>query len=200
MERNEDINTSSLSSSLNSTSSWYVIHVYSGSEASVVNEIKHKVDEKDLSSLIEDLVIPIKEVPHFKKGKKVFIKKNFLPGYVLLKAVLTDDLLSLIRSIPRVSGFLGTKRIDGVPKAVSIEEIKSILHNIDESADNSAEDGVHYEIGERAIIAEGPFATFSGTVEEVDNERKKIKLSVSIFDRLVTVELNFDQISKEIAE
>lgn len=194
----QEISTKSLNTVADAK--WYIIHVYSGSESTVLNEIKQKIEDKGYENLVEELIVPVKEVTQLKKGKKVLVKKNFLPGYVLLKANLTEDLSASIRAIPRVSGFLGTKRIDGVPKPVSMEEINNILHNIQESATNTSSISAKFEVGDRAVISEGPFATFSGTVEEVEADKQKVKLSVSIFDRLVTVELNFDQLEKESAE
>lgn len=176
---------------------WYILQVYSGFEDSVVVDLKQKMQRESLDEFVSDIVVPVKEVITIKRGKKVAVKKNFLPGYILINMNLTEEISSLIRSVPKVSGFLGAKKGDHIPKSVSIEEISNILQNIEETADKNNILDSRFAIGESVTIAEGPFATFSGVIEEVDKDKQKLKLSVSIFDRMVPVELDFSQVEKE---
>jgi transcription termination/antitermination protein NusG len=171
---------------------WYVVNVYSGYEKKVVEHIQEQAAKKGLSDQIENVFVPTEEVVEVKKGAKVTSERQFFPGYVLIKMQLTDELWHLIRHTPKVSGFLGGK---GKPSPVSQAEVDRILVQVAEGA-QKPKSTVTFEIGEQVRVAEGPFTSFNGLVEEVDEEKQRIKVSVSIFGRSTPIDLDFVQVEK----
>lgn len=171
---------------------WYVIDVYSGSEKRVAQTIEEKVVKKGLENYIEKVLVPTETVTELRKGVKVNKEKSFFPGYVLVKMVLTDDTWTLIRSVPRVSRLLGGKTR---PTPIGEKEVERLMGQIEEGV-RSPRSSVVFEVGEEVRVNEGPFATFTGIVEDVDLEKERVKVSVSIFGRATPVELEFAQVDK----
>lgn len=171
---------------------WYVIDVYSGSEKRVAQTIEEKVVKKGLENYIEKVLVPTETVTELRKGVKVNKEKSFFPGYVLVKMALTDDTWALIRSVPRVSRLLGGKTR---PTPIGEKEVERLMGQIEEGV-RSPRSSVVFEVGEEVRVNEGPFATFSGIVEEVDLEKERMKVSVTIFGRATPVELEFAQVDK----
>jgi len=173
-------------------SRWYIVHVYSGSENRVAQLIKEKAEKKGFSKEIEHVLVPSEEVIEIKGGEKVNTDKKYFPGYVLVKMLMTDETWHLIRTVPRVSGFLGVK---GKPTPVSEIEVKRILEQIKESAE-TPRTTVNYEVGDQVRITDGPFASFSGFVEEIEDDKQKLKVSVMIFGRATPVALEYTQVER----
>ena len=175
------------------TARWYIVHAYSNFEKKVAEDIEHKARQKGLSSRIEQIVVPTEKVVEVRRGKKVDAERKFFPGYVLLKADLTDEVFSLVKNTPRVTGFLGGDRARPVP--ITEAEAERILHQVQEGVERP-KPSVTFEIGEQIRVSDGPFASFSGSVQEVDEERSRLKVEVSIFGRAVPVDLEFGQVEK----
>ena len=173
-------------------SRWYIVHVYSGSENRVAQLIKEKAEKKGFSREIEQVLVPSEEVIEIKAGEKVNTDKKYFPGYVLVKMLMTDETWHLVRTVPRVSGFLGVK---GKPTPVSEIEVKRILEQIKESAE-APRTTVNYEVGDQVRIIDGPFASFSGFVEEIEDDKQKLKVSVMIFGRATPVALEYTQVER----
>lgn len=171
---------------------WYVIDVYSGSEKRVAQTIEEKVVKKGLESYIEKVLVPTETVTELRKGVKVSKEKSFFPGYVLVRMALTDDTWTLIRSVPRVSRLLGGKTR---PTPIGEKEVERLMGQIEEGV-RRPRSSVVFEVGEEVRVNEGPFATFTGIVEEVDVEKERMKVSVTIFGRATPVELEFAQVDK----
>lgn len=171
---------------------WYIIHVYSGSENRVAQLIKEKAEKKGFSKEIEEVLVPSEEVVEIKGGEKVNVDQKYFPGYVLVKMVMTDETWHLVRTVPRVSGFLGVK---GKPTPVTESEVKRILDQVKESAE-SPRTTTHYEIGDNIRIIDGPFASFSGFVEEIEDDKQKLKVSVMIFGRATPIALDYAQVER----
>ena len=174
---------------------WYIVHAYSNFEKKVAQAIRDQASLKNLSELIEEIEVPTEEVVEVVRGKKKTVEKRYFPGYVLLKAHLSDDVYHLVRDTPKVSGFLGAeggKR----PLPVPQREVDRILGTADEPAAERPRPQISFQIGEQVRVSDGPFASFNGTVEEVDEERARLKVAVSIFGRSTPVELEFNQVEK----
>ena len=171
---------------------WYIVHAYTNFERKVADAIRERARQAGLEHLIEDIVVPTEEVTEVRRGRKVLAERKFLPGYVLIKADLTDQVFHLIRNTPKVTGFLGA---ENKPMPISEEEAARILHQVREGVERP-KPSVTFEIGEQERVADGPFASFSGSVEEVDEERSRLKVAVSIFGRPTPVELEFGQVEK----
>ncbi|MDR0631165.1 MAG: transcription termination/antitermination protein NusG [Holosporales bacterium] len=172
-------------------SKWYVVSVYSGLENGVVSGIKTLAAKKGLIDQIDDIVIPTEDVVEVRRGNKVTSKKSYFPGYVLLKARLSDELQSLICGVPRVNGFLGAKK----PLPVSESEIARIFEQIKESQERPRSK-VSFETGEVVKVNDGPFASFSGAIEAVDHQKERLTVSVMIFGRPTPIEFEFCQVEK----
>lgn len=175
-----------------SKSRWYIIHAYSGFEAKVAAAVKEQARIQGLEALVDDVIVPTEEVIEVRKGKKVSSEKKFFPGYVLVKMVMTDDTYHLVNAHAKVTGFLGA---NGRPSPISEAEAARILNQVEEGVERPRPNIV-YEIGEEVKVTDGPFASFNGIVEEVDEDKARLKVSVSIFGRATPVELEYGQVEK----
>jgi transcriptional antiterminator NusG len=175
---------------------WYILQVYSGFENKVAESIMDLAKKRDLLDNIAEILIPTQDVIQLRYGKKINVKRKFLPGYVLLNIKLTEDLLYLIKSIPRVSIFVGNTNKEGVPYPVTQEEIDKLMLNATDLGSQNKEVEIIFDLGEVVNIINGPFTSFSGTIENIDTERKKLNVSVSIFGRATPVELEYHQVEK----
>lgn len=174
---------------------WYIVHAYSNFEKKVAQAIRDQAAMKGLDDLIEDLEVPTEEVVEVVRGKKKTIEKRYFPGYVLMKAKMTDDVYHLVKDTPKVTGFLGA---DGGkrPLAVPQREVDRILGTADEPIEERPKPTIVYEIGQEVRVNEGAFQGFEGTVEEFDPETGRMKVNVSIFGRATPVDLDFSQVDK----
>ncbi|MBK8771485.1 MAG: transcription termination/antitermination protein NusG [Rhizobiales bacterium] len=171
---------------------WYIVHTYSNFEKKVMEDIKKQVIQKKLDELFEQVIVPTEEVVEIRRGRKFKTERRFFPGYVLVKVDLTDEAFHLIKNTPKVTGFLGS----GLkPVPISDAEAARILNQVAEGVDKP-KTTIHFEIGEQVRVADGPFASFNGQVEEVDEERSRLKVAVSIFGRPTPVELEYGQVEK----
>jgi transcriptional antiterminator NusG len=177
------------------TARWYIVHAYSNFEKKVAEDIEHKAKQKGLSDKIEQIVVPTEKVVEVRRGKKVDAERKFFPGYVLLKAELTDPVISLVKNTPRVTGFLGEDKHTAKPMHITDKEAERILHQVQEGVERP-KPSVIFEVGEQVRVSDGPFASFNGFVQEVDAERARLKVEVSIFGRAVPVDLEFGQVEK----
>ena len=171
---------------------WYIVQAFSGFEKKVADTIKETGKNKDLKDMIDEVLVPLHEVTEVKRGKRVQRKKKYFPSYVLVKMEMNKELYHMIKNIQKVTGFLGTT---GTPVPVSDKEIDKILGNIKEGS-LTPEPSLSFEVGEQVKVCEGPFASFSGLVEEVDEDKLKLKVSVSIFGRPTPIELEYNQVEK----
>lgn len=170
---------------------WYVVHAYSGFEKTVQKALKDRIERHGLWHKFGDILVPTEEVVEMRDRKKRSTERKFFPGYVLVRANLTDEVFSLIKNTPKVTGFLGDSR----PVPITDAEADRILHQVQEGVDRP-KPSVTFEIGEAVRVSDGPFASFSGSVQEVDEERSRLKVEVSIFGRAVPVDLEFGQVEK----
>jgi transcriptional antiterminator NusG len=171
---------------------WYIVHAYSNFERKVAEAIRERAQQHGLSELFEEVLVPTEEVTEIRRGRKVSSERKFFPGYVLVKMELTDQAYHLIKNTPKVTGFLGA---ENKPMAISEDEAKRILNQVQEGVERP-KPTISFEIGEQVRVADGPFASFSGLVEEIDEERARLKVAVSIFGRATPVELEFAQVEK----
>ena len=171
---------------------WYVVHVFSGSEKKVCQNIEEQIVTKDMGSLIEEVLVPTEEVVEIRRGAKVQSEKKFFPGYILIKMEMTDESWHMIKSQPKVTGFLGGK---GKPVAISETEANRLIAQISEGIDRPRSTVV-YEIGEEVRVSDGPFQSFNGLVEEIDEDKSRLKVAVSIFGRSTPVDLEYSQVEK----
>ena len=175
-------------------SRWYIIHAYSGFENKVRDAIMADATRLGLEALVESVEVPTETVTEVRRGKKIQSEKKFFPGYVLAKLSMNDDVYHLVKNTPKVTGFLGSM---GKPQAISEAEAARILNTREEAAAApKTKIKVDYEIGDSVKVLDGPFATFNGIVEELDFDRSRVKVSVSIFGRATPVELEFEQVER----
>jgi len=171
---------------------WYVIHAYSNFEKKVAESIREQAKQRGLSDLFDEILVPIEKVTEVRRGKKVDAERKFFPGYVLARMDMTDEAFHLIKNTPKVTGFLGA---DNKPMAISDAEAARIIHQVQEGIERP-KPSVSFEVGEQVRVSDGPFASFNGIVEEVDDARSRLKVAVSIFGRATPVELEFGQVEK----
>lgn len=177
-----------------SDAKWYIVHAYSNFEKKVAESIKASADEKGLGDLFEEVLVPTEEVVEVRRGRKVNAERRYFPGYVLVKMVLNDQTYHVVNETNKVTGFLGQGK---KPLPVSQKEVDRILGTMEESEQAPAAPSIIYEVGETVKVIDGPFASFSGIVEDVDQENARLKVSVSIFGRATPVELEYHQVDKE---
>ena len=171
---------------------WYIVQTFSGFEQKVAETLKETIKTKKLDDKISDVLVPIHNVTEVRRGRRVQRKKKYFPSYILVKMEMSKELYHMIKNIQKVTGFLGTT---GNPARVSDKEIDKILGNIKEGS-LLPEPVVSFDIGEQVKVCEGPFASFTGLVEEVDEEKSRLKVSVSIFGRPTPIELEYNQVEK----
>jgi transcriptional antiterminator NusG len=173
------------------TARWYIVHAYSNFEKKVADSIEEQAKLKGLWDRFEKVLVPTEKVVEVRRGRKVDAERKFFPGYVLVKAQLTDAVFSLIKNTPKVTGFLG----DSKPVPITEAEAEQILTQIQEGVERP-KPSVTFEVGEAVRVSDGPFASFNGTVQEIDEERSRLKVEVSIFGRATPVDLEFSQVEK----
>jgi transcription termination/antitermination protein NusG len=171
---------------------WYVINVFSGAEKKIAQQIRDQAAKSGLSEQIEEIVVPSEQVIEVRRGQKVATEHTFLAGYVLAKLEMTDQIWHLVMNTPKVTGFLGTKM---KPSPISDAEAERMLRRSQESSAKVLE-AARFSIGEQIRVAEGPFASFQGTVEQIDEDSSRLKVTVSIFGRSTPVDLDFGQVEK----
>jgi transcriptional antiterminator NusG len=172
---------------------WYIVHAYSNFEKKVASTIREQADMQGLTDLIEEIEVPTEEVVEVVRGRKRTVEKRHMPGYVLVKMKMTDEAYHLIKNTPKVTGFLGADKSKPVP--IPDAEAERIKGQVAEGVDRP-KPSIHFEIGEQVRVADGPFASFNGVVEEVDEGRARLKVAVSIFGRATPVELEYGQVEK----
>ena len=170
---------------------WYVIHVYSGFEKKVAESIREQARQSGMENLFDQVLVPTEEVVELRRGQKVSSERKFFPGYVLIKMDLNDETWHLVKNTPKVTGFLGNRR----PSPITEKEAERILQQVQEGVERP-KPSVIFEVGEQVRVADGPFTSFDGMVEEVDEERARLKVAVSIFGRSTPVELEYSQVEK----
>jgi transcriptional antiterminator NusG len=171
---------------------WYIIHVYSGFEKKVRDAIREQAEQKGLAHLFEEILVPMEEVVEIRRGKRVPGERKFFPGYVIVKMELNDETWSLVRNTAKVTGFLGG---GGKPQPIPDREAERIIAQMAEGVEHPRP-SVAFMIGDQVRVSDGPFSSFSGTVEEVDEGKGRLKVSVSIFGRATPVDLEYSQVEK----
>jgi len=172
--------------------SWYIVQTFSGFEQKVADTLKENVKKQELNDKIEEVLVPMHEVTEVVRGKRVQRKRQYFPSYILVKMEMSKDIYHMIKNIQKVTGFLGTT---GKPSPVSEKEIDKIMGRIKEGT-LAPKTQITYDIGEQVKVCEGPFSSFSGLVEEVDEEKSRLKVSVSIFGRPTPIDLEYNQVEK----
>jgi transcriptional antiterminator NusG len=173
---------------------WYVVRAVSGKEKKVKEYIESEINRLGLQDFVSQVLIPTEKVYQVRKGKKISKERNYFPGYVLIEAALVGELTHIIRNIPNVLGFLGT---GNEPSPMRASEVKRILGKVDELAEQGEGINVPFIVGETVKVVDGPFNSFTGVIEEINEEKKKLKVMVKIFGRKTPLELNFMQVEKE---
>ena len=171
---------------------WYVVHAYSGFEQKVADSIKEQAEKIGLTEMIEEISVPTQEIIEVKRGTRVNTERRFFPGYILIKMVMTDETWHLVRNTPKVSTFLGSK---GKPTPISAKEAEKISEQVLQGIEKPTP-SVAFEVGEHIRVIDGPFASFDGMIEQIDEEKSRIKVAVSIFGRSTPVDLEYTQVEK----
>ena len=172
---------------------WYVVHAYSGFEKSVQRALKERIDRSDMADMFGQILVPVEEVMEVRSGRKSVAERKFFPGYVLVEMEMTDESWHLVKSTPKVTGFVGGSGMKPTP--ISQKEVDSLMQQMQEGVEKP-KPKVLFEIGQLVRVAEGPFTDFNGTVEHVDYDKNKLRVSVLIFGRPTPVELDFGQVEK----
>ena len=172
---------------------WYILHTMSGSEKGVKKMLEDQIAKKNMSESFKEIVVPVIEVPEIKRGKRVTSEKKFMPGYVLIKMNMTNEAWHLVKSVPKITGFLGSKT---TPQPLSEKEAKAIFDQLELESKNASSASI-YNVGDKVQIIDGPFDAFSGIVDEVNVETQKLKVSVLIFGKSTPIELSFTQVKKD---
>ena len=171
---------------------WYIVHAYSNFERKVADSIREKAQAAGLGDSFDEILVPTEKVVEVRRGRKVDAERKFFPGYVLVKMAMSDEAYHLIKNTPKVTGFLGA---DKKPIPISELEAKRILQQVQEGVERP-KPSISFEVGEQVRVSDGPFASFSGQIEEVDEVRARLKVAVSIFGRATPVELEYSQVEK----
>lgn len=171
---------------------WYIVQGHANAEKKVSEQIKEELEKADLGKHFGEALVPTQDVTEIKKGKRSIVKKKYFPGYVLVKLDMTNEIYHIIKNLKKVSGFLGPQ---GKPSPISEEEVNKILGNMEESVANPSS-AITFQIGEQVRVCDGPFASFNGSIEEIDEEKSRLKVSVSIFGRPTPVDLDYSQVEK----
>ena len=171
---------------------WYIVQSHSNFENKVAKLIKEEAEKLNFLEKIEEIIVPTHDITEVRRGKRVQRKKKYFPGYVLIKSEMDNDLYHTIKNIKKVSGFLGTK---GVPVPVSDKEIEKILGQIKDGV-AQPKSAIDYSVGEKVQVIDGPFASFNGLIEDIDEDKSRLKVSVSIFGRPTPVDLEYNQVEK----
>lgn len=172
---------------------WYIVHAYSGFEKKVAQSIKEQAAQKGLTEAFEDVIVPSEDVVEMRRGKKMAVERKFFPGYVLVKMDMNDNTWQLVKNIPKVTGFLGGGGVR--PQPISEKEAEAIFAQVKEGIEHP-KNSVIFETGEQVKVVDGPFESFVGIVEEIDSEKERLKVSVSIFGRPTPVDLQYSQVEK----
>jgi len=171
---------------------WYVVHVYSGFEKKVAASIQETAMQKGLEGYFDEVLVPTEEVVEMRRGARVNAERKFFPGYVLVRMEMSDESWHLVKDTAKVTGFLGAS---GRPAPISDAEADRVRNQVQEGVDRP-KPSISFEIGEQVRVADGPFSSFSGLVEDIDEDRARLKVSVSIFGRSTPVELEYGQVEK----
>lgn len=171
---------------------WYIIHVYSGFEKKVAQSLREQVAAKGLDELFEEVLVPTEQVVQMRRGQKVAAERRFFPGYVLAKMEMADDTYHLVKNTPKVTGFLGG---GGRPVPISGAEAERVLQQVKQGVERPTL-SITFEVGETVRVCDGPFTSFNGLVQDVDEEKARLKVAVSIFGRATPVELEYSQVEK----
>ena len=171
---------------------WYIVQAHAGAEKKVSEQIKEELIKVDQENKFGEILVPTQDVTEIKKGKRSIVKKKYFPGYILVKLEMTNEIYHLIKSLKKVSGFLGPQ---GKPSPISEDEVKKIVGNMEESVANPTS-SITFQVGEQVKVCDGPFASFNGSIEEIDEDKSRLKVSVSIFGRATPVDLEFNQVEK----
>jgi len=172
---------------------WYVVHAYSGFEKSVQKALKERIEREGMQDLFGQVLVPVEEVVDIKNGRRSISERKFFPGYVLVEMEMTDDTWHLVKSTPKVTGFVGGTA--NRPAPISVKEVEAIMQQMQEGVEKP-KPKVLFEVGEKVRVNDGPFTDFNGSVDEVNYERNKLRVSVQIFGRDTPVELDFSQVEK----
>lgn len=176
------------------TAKWYIVHAHSGFEQKVAQQIQEKAAQNNLSDKFEEVIVPTESVVEVRRGKKVNTERKFFPGYVLVKMVMSNETWQLVKGLPKVTGFLGAEK-GSKPQPIRESEAQALFQQMQEGMEKPKHK-IFFEVGETIKVLDGPFESFSGVVEEVDEDRERVKVSVSIFGRPTPVELDYMQVEK----